>query len=70
MYTKTIVIDFDMLSQIQEGKIKIRSGQWIQYQWLQTKSRFVGVTKTQSVWSIHNKYNKYTEQARNIKRFQ
>jgi len=70
MYTKTILIDFDMLQKIEAGKIKIKSGQWIQYKWLPTKSRFVGVTKTRSIWALHTKYNRYTEQARNFKHFQ
>ena len=70
MYTTTITITKDMLQQIEDGKLKIKCGQWIQYAWMSKKSRFVGVTKRGSIWSIHAKYGKFTKQAQSIKKFQ
>jgi hypothetical protein len=69
-YTKTIVITMDMIDSIENGDIKIKSGQWVKYEWMKTKSRFVGVTKSGSIWAVHKDYSKYITQNENIKRFQ
>jgi hypothetical protein len=70
MYAKTITITKNMLAKIESGDIKIKSGQWIQYAWLDKKSRFVGVTNSRSVWAVHSRYGKYNTQSQSIKKFQ
>ena len=69
-YKKTIQIDSNTFEQIQNGNIHIKSGQWVKYVWLQKKSRFVGVTRSNIVWALHTNYQKYTMQAQRIKKFQ
>ncbi|QDP50714.1 MAG: hypothetical protein Unbinned627contig1001_31 [Prokaryotic dsDNA virus sp.] len=70
MYTTTIKITRDMIEQIEDGSLKIKCGQWVQYTWLRKKSRFVGVTKAGSIWAVHNRYGKFNAQAQSIKKFQ
>ena len=69
-YSSTIIITQKMFSQIEAGELQIKSGQWVQYSWLNKKSRFVGVTKAGSVWAVHSKYGKYNTQSAAIKKFQ
>ncbi len=70
MYTTTIFITQDMIQQIEDGKLKIKCGQWVQYAWMAKKSRFVGVTKAGSIWAVHSRYSKFYTQAKSIKKFQ
>ena len=70
MYTTTIKITQDMIEQIEDGSLKIKCGQWVQYAWMSKKSRFVGVTKAGSIWAVHSCYGKFCTQAQSIKKFQ
>ena len=70
MYTTTIKITKDMIEKIEAGNLTIKCGQWVQYPWMKKKSRFVGVTKAKSIWSVHSKYEKFITQAQSIKKFQ
>ena len=70
MYKTTIKITEDMIEKIEAGEIKIKCGQWVQYEWMSEKSRFVGVTRNGSIWAVHSKYKKFNTQAQRIKRFQ
>tara|TARA_Y100000592_G_C5470389_1_gene319101 strand:+ start:1322 stop:1534 length:213 start_codon:yes stop_codon:yes gene_type:complete len=69
VYKATIKITAEMIEKIEKGEIKIKSGQWVQYEWLTNKSRFVGVTRSGSVWAVHSKYGKFNIQAKRIQRF-
>jgi len=69
-YSSTITITENMLDKIESGELKIKGGQWVQYAWLNKKSRFVGVTKSGSVWVVHSGYGKYNTQSTTIKKFQ
>lgn len=70
MYTKTIKITMDMLQQIEDGKIKIKCGQWVQYHWLANKSRWIGVSRSGACWAVHSRYGKFTKQVQSFKIFQ
>lgn len=70
MYTTTITITHEMMEQIEAGNLMIKCGQWVQYAWMSKKSRFVGVTKSGSIWAVHSEYQKFYTQTESIKKFQ
>lgn len=69
-YTSTIKITHKMIQEIESGNLSIKSGQWVQYEGMTKKSRFVGVTKAGSIWAVHNKYSRFNKQTKSIKKFQ
>ena len=44
MYLPTVFIDDESLSKLLSGSISLQTGQWIQLGWLETRSRWVGVS--------------------------
>jgi len=52
-YKPTIFIDNEEHNKLQEGTLKIQCGQWIQLAWCDKPSRWVGLTKSGTLWATH-----------------
>ena len=52
-YQTTILIDNQKYTQLQEGTLKLQCGQWIQLEWCDKPSRWVGLTKGRTLWAVH-----------------
>ena len=52
-YQPTITITNQMLTLLENGFLTLPVGQWIQLEWSDTKSRWIGRTKSHSLWSVH-----------------
>ena len=75
-YQKTITLTSEALEKLENGELTIQAGQWVQIEGIRRKSRFVGITKSGSLWIVHagNKKisftNKFLGQCKTIKKFQ
>lgn len=52
-YQPTIFVDNDLYTKIQNGKVRIQCGQWIQLAWCDKPSRWVGLTSGRTMWAVH-----------------
>lgn len=75
-YQKTITITSETLEKLENGELRIQAGQWVKIESTRRKSRFVGITKSGSLWIVHagNKKisfkDKFLGQCKSIKNFQ
>jgi len=75
-YQKTITITSEIIERLENGELTIQSGQWVQIPNILRKSRFVGITKSGSLWIVHSGTKKITftskflGQCKTIKKFQ
>ena len=54
MFHKTINVDNELLSKLENGTVKLRSGQWIKLEWCDRKARWIGRNpKSKTVWVSH-----------------
>ena len=74
-FKKTVLLTDEVITSIENGDTKLQTGQWCKIPCSQRSCRFVGVTKSQSIWFVHphngqiqNKRFKMCN--KNIKRFQ
>ena len=51
-YKEAIDMTNDMIKKLEDGKIKLQSGQWVRFGF--TLSRYIGRTKSGSLWMIHS----------------
>ena len=52
-FRKTIPYTDNVRKVIENGSLKVQRGQWFQLPWLDSPSRFVGITKNGVVWMVH-----------------
>lgn len=75
-YQKTITLTSEIIESLENGELTIQAGQWVQIEGIKRKSRFVGITKSGSLWIVHSGCkkisfrNKFLGQCKTIKKFQ
>jgi hypothetical protein len=70
-YQATILIDNQIYTQLQNGTLRLQCGQWIQLAWCDKPSRWVGLTKSGTLWAVHYpvRLDKFKALCVNIDRF-
>lgn len=71
-FQPTILIDNDLYTKIESGEVKLQCGQWIQLEWCDKPSRWVGLTKAKTLWAVHYPVTmkQFSTLCQNINRFQ
>ena len=54
MYVKTITVDNELLLRLMSGDVRLKAGQWIQLDWCDKPSRWVGRMPSGTVWAVHH----------------
>ena len=52
-YTTTILLSIRDLDDIISGKLRMQVGQWVMLPNARTSSRYVGITKAETLWFCH-----------------
>ena len=52
-YKKTIRLSIADISNLEKGTLKLQVGQWVEILSSGDKSRFVGITRSGSLWFVH-----------------
>lgn len=68
-FQKTIILTAEALDKLEKGTLTLQKGQWVQIPSLTKRSRFVGVTKSKSLWIVH-KQSYFRQQCKTISNFQ
>ena len=70
-FQPTILVDNDLYVKIENGEVKLQCGQWIQLEWCDKPSRWVGLTKARTLWAVHHpvRMNQFKTLCDNIERF-
>ena len=55
-YQSTITIDNEKCTQLSEGTISLPMGQWVQLEWCDKPSRWVGRLPSGTLWAVHHPY--------------
>ncbi len=71
-YHKTIPVNNELCTKLQNGEVELLCGQWIQLAWCDKPSRWVGLTKGGSIWAVHYPYNhaKFLALCKSIDRYE
>lgn len=56
-YMKTIKVNTRLYNLLASGKLKLQRGQWVQFDHLDTPSRWVGLSSGGSLWAVHTYRN-------------
>ena len=54
MYVKTIRVGNELLLRLMSGDVRLKAGQWIQLDWCDKPSRWVGLMPSGTVWAVHH----------------